>query len=87
MKFRKVVLQTYYDLDGEYISFPENPLHNKLYENVEVKFEKKINIIHGMRFIWDVIKIPGQEPIECEMLNHYRDPNGILVIRICQDWG
>ena len=87
MKIKNVVLQTYYSLDDSYILFPENPLHNKNYKNVEVKLEKKARIMCGIKFDYDVINIKGQEPIECELISYYKDPNGTLVIRICQDWG
>ena len=87
MKVKKVILQAYYSLDDGYISFPDNPLHNKTYKNVNVKFEKVARTICGVRFDWDVINIEGHEPIECELLNHYKDPNGTLIIRLCQDWG
>jgi hypothetical protein len=87
MKVKKVVLHTYYNLDGEYIPFPDNPLHNQTYENVNVVFKKEINVIHGMRFISDIIDIQGHESIDCELINHYKDPNGTLIIRLCQDWG
>ena len=40
MKYSKVLIKAYYNLNGEYISFPDNPLHGKIYENVYVKFKK-----------------------------------------------
>ena len=87
MKYKKVVLQTYYGLDDGYIPFPENPLHGKEFYNVDVKFKTKPQIICGVEFLWDVIEIEGQEPIECELVGQFNHSDGTLIIQICEDWG
>ena len=84
---KSVVLWTYYNLDGEYIPFPENPMHGKEYRNVEVGLQEKINVIHGVEFITDVICIEGEEPIECELVGEIPVNGDSLIIKICQDWG
>jgi small-conductance mechanosensitive channel len=87
MKVKKVKLTTYYNIDGEYLSFPDNPLHNKVYENVNVKVNKTIRTIAGIDFEVDIIKITGCEDIECEFISQCLAPDGTLVIKLCQDWG
>ena len=87
MKVKKVLLQAYYDLDGEYLPFPDNPLHGKVFENVDVKFATRIDTIGGLNFEVDVIEIEGQEPIECELVGRKNAPDGTLIIKLCQDWG
>lgn len=86
MKVDKIILKAYYDLDGDYIEFPDNPLHGKVYENADVKFEDVTRKICGINFTMDVIKIKGEEPIECEIVDSYYSGN-TLVIELCQDWG
>ena len=86
-KFGKVQIKAYYDLDGEYILFPDNPLHGKTFENVTVTFKTKRHIIGDTSFLLNIIEIEGQEPIECELLGSRKLPDGSLLIEICQDWG
>ena len=87
MKVKKAVIKAYYNLGEEFISFPDNPLHGKSYENVNVKFKKETHKICDTTYVVDVIEIEGQEPIECELVGKYTDPNDTLIIAICQDWG
>lgn len=87
MKSKKVVLRGVYNLDGQYLPFEDNPLHGKTYSNVEVSFSKETRTVAGSTFSFDVVKIEGCEPIECELVGHYEMPDGTLVISICQDWG
>ena len=86
MKFKKVVIKAYYDLGEEFISFPDNPLHGKSYENVTVKFKKAIRTICGISFDVDIVEISGQKPIECQLIGR-RSIDDTLIIEICQDWG
>lgn len=86
MKVKKVILKTYYCLNGEYILFDSNPLHNQSYDNVEVKFKEVTQTICDVDYIWDVIEIEGQEPIDCELIG-MMELDDKLVIKICQDWG
>lgn len=87
MKFKKVVLKTYYNLGGDLISFPDNPLNNQTYENVEVDIKQVIYETSGIEFEADVIEIEGQKPIECELVGCFEPYDGTLIIKICQDWG
>ena len=87
MKVKKVVIKAYYNLDGEYIPFDSNPLHNTSYGNVDVVIKEKEKEICGVKLIVDVIEISGQKPIECELVDEYQDSDGTLIIKICQDWG
>lgn len=86
MKVNKAIIKAYYDLGGELISFPDNPLHGKSYKNVEVVFKQRIREICGIPFNVDIIEIEGQEPIECELIDAI-DLDDTLIIKICQDWG
>ena len=86
MKVKKAIIKAYYDLAGDIISFPDNPLHDKLYENVEIVFKHDIHEICGIPFEVDIIEIEGQEPIECELIDTV-DVGEALIIKICQDWG
>lgn len=86
MKVNKAIIKAYYNLNGDLISFPDNPLHGKLYENVEVIFKHKVREICGISFEVDIIEIEGQGPIECELIDTV-DLDGTLIIKICQDWG
>lgn len=87
-RYKKVVLRCYYNLDGEYIQFEHNPLHNQSYENVTVEFKKEAKLICGIKFEFDVVKIEGQEPIECELVGTYHERDtDTLIIKICEDWG
>ena len=87
MKVKKLVIKALYDLNGEYIIFPDNPLHNTTYENVDVKIEKKEWKIGGESYMVDVITISGQDSIECELVSRHKDEDGTLTLKICQDWG
>lgn len=86
-KFDKVQIKAYYDLNGEYIIFPDNPLHGKSYENVTVEFKISKRTIGDTSFLLNIIEIEGQEPIECELIGNRKLPDGSLLIEICQDWG
>lgn len=86
MKVKKAIIKAYYNLNGDLISFPDNPLHGKSYADVEVVIKQKIHEICGIPFEVDIIEIEGQEPIECELIDTvYIDE--ALIIKICQDWG
>ena len=87
MKVKKLILKALYCLNGDYIPFPQNPLHNTTYENVDVKIGKRTEMLCGETYVIDVISIGEQEPIECELVSSRRDANGTLTIGICQDWG
>lgn len=86
MKVNKAIIKAYYDLNGDLIPFPDNPLHDKQYENVKVVFKHKTREICGISFDVDIIEIEGQELIECELIDT-TDLDGVLIIKICQDWG
>lgn len=83
---KKVILQTYYNLDGDYTLFDDNPLHNKTYENVRVVITKEIIHLTHWDITVNVIRIDGQEPIECELVGYVEDGDTLL-IKLCQDWG
>ena len=85
--YKKVILQTYYNLNGEYSTFPDNPLHNKTYTNVGVKITKDHRTTCGVGYEVDVVRIEGQRPIDCELVGQRIGADGTLVIGICQDWG
>ena len=85
-KIKKVTLRAYYNLDGEYLLFDSNPLHNKSYENVNVEIKTITKTICNIDLDVDVINIEGQKSIECELVG-YNESNGELLIKICQDWG
>ena len=87
MKVEKAIIKAYYNLGEEFILFPDNPLHGKTYENVKVTFKKEILTMCGISYGTDVIKIGSEEPIECQLLGKHVNPEGTLVIKICQDWG
>lgn len=88
MKVKKAIIKAYYGLDGEYIPFDSNPLHNTSYENVSVTIKQVTKTIYGIDLDMDVVEISGQEPIECELVGTYQDSgSGTLIIKICQDWG
>ena len=85
---KKVVLRTYYNLDGDYITFPENPLHDKTFENVGVIISDKISSIAGFKVKEQIIYITNsdEEPIGCELVGYVEDGD-TLIIKLCQDWG
>lgn len=83
---KKVVLQTYYNLDGDYMLFDSNPLNNQTYENVKVVITKEIIHLTYMDININVIRIDGQEPIECEFIDCVEDGD-TLIVKLCQDWG
>ena len=87
MKIKKAIINAYYNLGEEFLLFPENPLHNTQYENVDIKFKNVIRTMCGISFEVDIVEIAGQEPIECQLLGKHKDANGTLIIQICQDWG
>lgn len=85
-KYKKIKLQNWYNLNGEYIRMLDAELDGTVYENASVKFSKSKKTICGTDFIWNVVHIEGQEPIECELLSQ-RMQEDMLIINICQDWG
>ena len=87
MKVKKLLIKALYDLNGEYISFPQNPLHDTVYENADVKIEKEEWKIGNESYLVDVITISGHEPIECKLVSRHKDADGTLTLKICQDWG
>ena len=88
MKVKKVILKTYYKLNGDYLQFDSNPLHNQKYENVDVELKEITRTICNIDFDIDVVEIEGQEPIECELVGTYHESESdTLIIKICQDWG
>lgn len=87
MKVKKLVLKTFYSIDGELLVFPQNPLHNTTYENVNVTMGRSAYTIGGENYMVDVISIEGHEPIECELISRRKNPDGTMVLSICQDWG
>ena len=87
VRVEKVTLQAYYNLDGEYLWFQHNPLDAATFENVVVKIGKGRRTIGEVTFVFDVIQIEGQNSIECELVDCTTQPDGTLLIKICQDWG
>lgn len=87
MKVKSVVLHGYYNLDGNYLLFDENPLHGKTFSDVDVSFSQNVRTIGDIDFVSDVVLIEGCEPIECELVGHRKLADGTLVVSICQDWG
>ena len=87
MKVKKAIINAYYHLGEDFLLFPENPLHNTQYENVDIKFKHVIKTMCGFSYRIDMVEIAGQEPIECQLLGKYNDADGTLIIQICQDWG
>lgn len=85
---KKVTLLTYYNLDGDYITFPDNELHGKTYENVGVVISNKITSYGGFKVREQVIYITNsnEEPIWCELVGYVEDGDD-LIIKLCQDWG
>ena len=84
---RKVQIVAYYNLDGEYLLFEENPLHGKTFQNVNVSFSQDVRTICGISFAVDIVAIEGCDPIECELVGYRTSAEGTLVISVCQDWG
>lgn len=87
MKVKKAIIKAYYNLDGEYILFPDNPFHGQTYENVNVDIKQVTYEMSGIEFVADVVEIEGQEPIECELVDCFEPYENTLIIKICQDWG
>lgn len=85
---KKVTLHTYYNLDGDYITFDGNPLHGKTFEDVGVLISNKITSYGGMKVKEQVIYITNsnEEPIGCELVDVVEDGDN-LIIKLCQDWG
>ena len=86
-KVRKLTIEAYYNSHGDYLPWPDNPLHGKTYENVSFEMKKEVQGFPGFAIEVDVIKIEGEEPIECEYVSGRKLPDGTYVIGICQDWG
>lgn len=86
MVVSKLILKAYYSIDGEYLPFPDNPLHDKTFENVDVEVKNEIRTLRGIEFEVTVIEIAGQEPIECELCS-MEIKGADLILHICQDWG
>lgn len=84
--YSKIRFETYYNLDGEYSLFKHNPLHDKIFKNVNVKITIEEHEMMGVKFKVNMIYIDGEKPIECELIDaeEYEDT---LIISICQDWG
>lgn len=85
---KKVRLQAYYNLDGDYILFPENPLHGKTFRNVGVVIKEEVHSVCSIAFREQVVYLTNsnEEPIGCELVDVTEYDNE-LVIGICQDWG
>ena len=85
---KKVVLQTYYNLDGDYMLFDDNPLHGKTFENVGVVVSDKITSYGGFKVKEQVIYLTesNERPIECEFIGCAEDDD-TLIVKLCQDWG
>lgn len=85
---KKVTLHTYYNLGGDYIIFPDNPLHGKTFENVGVVISNKITSYGEFKVKEQVIYITdsNEEPIGCELVGWTEDGDN-LIIKLCQDWG
>ena len=85
---KKVTLKTYYNLDGDYILFDDNPLHNKIFENVGVLISNKISSYSGIKVKEQVIYITNsnEEPIGCELVGVVENGDNVI-IKLCQDWG
>ena len=85
---KKVILQAYYNLDGNYILFDSNPLHGKTFANVGVLVSNKITSYGGIKVKEQVIYITdsNEEPIECELVGYVEDGD-TLIVKLCQDWG
>ena len=86
IKANKVILKTYYNLDGDYILFEDNPLHNQSYDNVKVETKRVTRTVCGIEYTTDVVEIEGRKPIECELLSVF-ELDDMLIIKLCQDWG
>lgn len=77
-KYDEVKILTYYALDHGYISFPDNELNGKTFKNVTVEIKNEE---------WgDEICIEGETPIKCDLVQKIEN-DGILILKICQDWG
>lgn len=81
-----VCIKAFYCLDGEYISFSHNPLHNTTYKHVNVEIVNHTHNLYGIEYVSQLITIGNEEPIECEYLGS-RCSDDDLIIDICQDWG
>lgn len=81
-----VKILTYYKLGDSVVPFLENSLNEKLFDDAKVVITREKRSIGPYQFLVDVIKINDGTPIECELIGVRKD-NGVLVLRICQDWG
>lgn len=82
-----VIIRSWYCLDGEYISFPHSELDNTEYNNVDITIQNHAQVYCGLTIESHLIKITGQEPIDCEFIDSEETSDGKLIINICQDWG
>lgn len=84
--YNKVQIVTYYYINGDFLLFEDNPLHNKTFRNVNVEIKTETRTICGTEYEKDVICIDGEKPISCYLLgtNTY---NNNLILMICQDCG
>lgn len=84
--FKIVRFETYYKLNGMYMEYPTNELHDQEFINVDVEITKEQYKIAGFEFEEDVIYIDGFSPIECELVGKVVSGDTLL-LKICQDWG
>lgn len=89
-KFKKVVLQRYYCLAGEYDLMHSCP--NEIFYDVVVEITEKIVRTyhypdHNTHIVADFVNIEGYKTIECELVCCHPNVDGTCVIGICQDWG
>lgn len=85
-KYNEVLILAYYSLDGDYLTWENNELHNKTFKNVCVEVKTEVRTLIGIEFTVDIICIDGEKPIECELVK--KDDRGkTLTLHICQDWG
>lgn len=82
-----VIIKSWYCLDGEYLYFPDNPINNTEYSNVDITICDTVQNYTNMVIKGQLITITGQEPIFCELVSFSEAPNGNLIINICEDWG
>ena len=82
-----VVIKSWYYIDGEYISFPHTEIDGTEYSHVDITIQNHIQVYSGLTIKSHLIKITGQEPIDCEFIDSEETSDGKLIINICQDWG
>lgn len=81
------IIKSWYCLDGEYIPFPDNPLNDTEYTNVDVTIHDTLYTCCGITVKCQRINIIGQEPIDCELVSFSETSDGKLILNICEDWG